>query len=451
MGGVADSETAYLCDLVISENASNGAASISIVNPTKSKFGIGDVLEFTNNASFSVDAVTDKGVTTLTGVLSGNVGAGDTGYSVGVGGYGIISTKLPVDKIATQYADIIDWTPQYSAPYYLNFASWHGDTGEYQISMGSLPDASGADVVGSSRDSAVALVLGETVTTKIDYGGDLDWFQIEMLAGESYAIEMQGAGAGASANINVRDRFGKDVEGWDYGAYWGSNEELGIISENSKIFYYSTPLYHLEPETVPRTYYLQIGANIAGDVTFKVTHLFDDQKESPLTTGVLNVGDTASGTWENGVENGANIELIHGTGGGDGDWFKMQLIAGNTYKIDLFTDPLNRPSMYMFAEDGTYLQPGDPEKCWYCEPIELETIKDGHAQLTYTANRTGVFFVDPINTKSWGGNNIYDLSLVHIPDDVASSIATSATLEVGGQTNGNLERVNDRDWFKVSF
>ena len=449
VGGVADGETAYLCDLVIGENASNGAASISIVNPTKSKFGIGDVLEFTNNASFTVGAVTDKGVTTLTGVLSGNVGAGDTGYSVGVGGYGIISTKLPVDKIATQYVDIIDWTPQYSAPYYLNFASWHGDTGEYQISMGSLPDASGADVVGSSRDSAVAFVLGETVTTKIDYGGDLDWFQFEMLAGESYAIEMQGAGAGTFANINVRDRFGKDVGGWDYGAYWGSNEELGIASENSKIFYYSTPLYHLEPETVPRTYYLQIGANIAGDVTFKVTHLFDDQKESPLTTGVLNVGDTASGTWENGVENGANIELIHGTGGGDGDWFKMKLIAGNTYKIDLFTDPLNRPSMYMFAEDGTYLHPGDREKCWYCEPIELETIKDGHAQLTYTANRTGVFFVDPINTKSWGGNNIYDLSLVHIPDDVASSIATSATLEVGGQANGNLERVNDRDWFKV--
>ena len=41
--------------------------------------------------------------------------------------------------------------------------------------------------------------------------------------------------------------------------------------------------------------------------------------------------------------------------------------------------------------------------------------------------------------------------MVLIPDDVASSIATSAILEVGGQTNGNLERVNDRDWFKVSL
>ncbi|MDB4675773.1 DUF5011 domain-containing protein [Akkermansiaceae bacterium] len=307
--------------------------------------------------------------------------------------------------------------------------------------MSSLPELSANDVVGSSREDAVAFALGDSVTTTIDYGGDLDWFQFEMLAGETYAIEVQGTGVGPSSQISIRDRFGKAVEGWDYGDYYGSNEELGIDLEDSKIFYYSTPLYHLDPDTLPRTYYVQIGANIAGDVTFKVTHLFDDQKESPLTTGVLNVGDTASGTWENGVENGANIELIHGTGGGDGDWFKTQLIAGNTYKIDVFTDPANRPSMYIFAEDGTLLTPED----------EVETIKDGHAQLTYTANRTGDFFIDPINTKSWGGNNIYDLSLVYIADDVASSIKTSATLAVGGETNGNLERVNDRDWFKVNL
>ncbi|MDB4779921.1 DUF5011 domain-containing protein [Akkermansiaceae bacterium] len=388
-----------------------------------------------------MDTETEDGVSTLSGVLDGNVEAGDTAYFVGVGGYGLISTQLPVDKIATDYADIIDWTPQYSAPYYVKFGSWFGEIGEYLVSMSSLPELSANDVVGSSREDAVAFALGDSVTTTIDYGGDLDWFQFEMLAGETYAIEVQGTGVGPSSQISIRDRFGKAVEGWDYGDYYGSNEELGIDLEDSKIFYYSTPLYHLDPDTLPRTYYVQIGANIAGDVTFKVTHLFDDQKESPLTTGVLNVGDTASGTWENGVENGANIELIHGTGGGDGDWFKTQLIAGNTYKIDVFTDPANRPSMYIFAEDGTLLTPED----------EVETIKDGHAQLTYTANRTGDFFIDPINTKSWGGNNIYDLSLVYIADDVASSIKTSATLAVGGETNGNLERVNDRDWFKVNL
>jgi uncharacterized repeat protein (TIGR02543 family) len=444
VGAIADDETAYLSDVVISENASGSATNLVFVNPTKSKFKVGDVFEFANNATFTVDAETEKGVSTLTGVLSGNVEAGQSGYLVGVCGYGLISTKLPVDKVATSYADIIDWTPQYSAPYYLKFSSWLDEVGEYLISMSSLPELAGNDVVGSSQEAAVAFALGETVTATIDYGGDLDWFQFEMLAGESYAIEVQGSGVGPSSHISMRDRFGKAVDGWDYGAYWGSNEALGIDSENSKIFYYSTPLYHLDPDTLPRNYYVQIGANIAGDVTFKATHLFDDQKESPLTTGVLNVGDTASGTWESGVENGANIELIHGTGGGDGDWFKTQLIAGNTYKIDVFSDPANRPSMYIFAEDGTVLIGKNP-------PPEdaVEIIKDGHAQLTYTANRTGDFFIDPIRLKSWGGNNIYDLSLVHIADDVASSIKTSATLAVGGQTDGNLERVNDRDWFKV--
>ncbi|MDB4397852.1 PPC domain-containing protein, partial [Akkermansiaceae bacterium] len=441
VGAIADDETAYLGDLVMSESALDGATSLVLLNPIKRKFKVGEVFEFANNATFTVDTETEDGVSTLSGVLDGNVEAGDTAYFVGVGGYGLISTQLPVDKIATDYADIIDWTPQYSAPYYVKFGSWFGEIGEYLVSMSSLPELSANDVVGSSREDAVAFALGDSVTTTIDYGGDLDWFQFEMLAGETYAIEVQGTGVGPSSQISIRDRFGKAVEGWDYGDYYGSNEELGIDLEDSKIFYYSTPLYHLDPDTLPRTYYVQIGANIAGDVTFKVTHLFDDQKESPLTTGVLNVGDTASGTWENGVENGANIELIHGTGGGDGDWFKTQLIAGNTYKIDVFTDPANRPSMYIFAEDGTLLTPED----------EVETIKDGHAQLTYTANRTGDFFIDPINTKSWGGNNIYDLSLVYIADDVASSIKTSATLAVGGETNGNLERVNDRDWFKVNL
>ncbi|MDB4470128.1 DUF5011 domain-containing protein [Akkermansiaceae bacterium] len=441
VGAIADDETAYLGDLVMSESALDGATSLVLLNPIKRKFKVGEVFEFANNATFTVDTETEDGVSTLSGVLDGNVEAGDTAYFVGVGGYGLISTQLPVDKIATDYADIIDWTPQYSAPYYVKFGSWFGEIGEYLVSMSSLPELSANDVVGSSREDAVAFALGDSVTTTIDYGGDLDWFQFEMLAGETYAIEVQGTGVGPSSQISIRDRFGKAVDGWDYGDYWGSNEALGIDLEDSKIFYYSTPLYHLDPDTLPRTYYVQIGANIAGDVTFKVTHLFDDQKESPLTTGVLNVGDTASGTWENGVENGANIELIHGTGGGDGDWFKTQLIAGNTYKIDVFTDPANRPSMYIFAEDGTLLTPED----------EVETIKDGHAQLTYTANRTGDFFIDPINTKSWGGNNIYDLSLVYIADDVASSIKTSATLAVGGETNGNLERVNDRDWFKVNL
>ena len=53
----------------------------------------------------------------------------------------------------------------------------------------------------------------------------------------------------------------------------------------------------------------------------------DDQPENIHTTGVIEVGGTASGTWEKGVENGPNDALNWGTCGGDGDWFKADLIT----------------------------------------------------------------------------------------------------------------------------
>ena len=77
--------------------------------------------------------------------------------------------------------------------------------------------------------------------------------------------------------------------------------------------------------------------------------------------------------------------------------------------------------------------------------------------MTFTANRTGKFFINAWNIHTWetedggGGNNIYDLSLVHIPDAIASSIETSAILAVDGQATATLERVNDRDWFKATL
>ena len=153
------------------------------------------------------------------------------------------------------------------------------------------------------------------------------------------------------------------------------------------------------------------------------------------TTGIIEVGGTASGTWEKNVEDGANEDLLWGTHGGDGDWFKANLIAGNTYKIDLMAHHFNRPSIKVYTEAGVYFRDNQKHPNGdHDASVWIDTIKDGHAQMTFTANRTGVFFINAWNTKSWGieeggsGNTIYDLSLVHIPDDVKGSMDTSHTL-----------------------
>ena len=391
--------------------------------------------------------------------------------------YSMVARALPTEQIARFddasifYGDAVSgeisivWVPRHTAPYFLGLSTHWGSMGEYQISMEKLSESSGADLVGSSVSDSTPIAFGNTTTTTIDYGGDRDWYKVELIPGESYGIELQGDGVvdgngevprfgNQSPSIIIRDRFGK-IKG--YPGKWDYKRDAGIAGGRwsgggRSTFSYSTSLDWLFPVMVAETYYLDVNANLPGDITFTITHLFDDQKESPLTTGVLNVGDTASGTWEDGVENGPNEQLYHGTTPGDGDWYKMDFIAGRTYKVDIFTDILNRPSLAFYREDGGYLFPNDQDGWKKEKSLGVQTIKDGHAQLTYTANRTGAFFVSAYNKKSWeGGNNIYDLSLVHIADDVASSLATSATLEVNGQINGNLQQFNDRDWFQVKL
>ena len=128
------------------------------------------------------------------------------------------------------------------------------------------------------------------------------------------------------------------------------------------------------------------------------------------------------------------------------------------YKRQIYSDPLTHPFLLLYNEMGSCLNkfggfwpfPGSDDYGYNStDELKVETLKDGHSQLTFTADRTGVFFVNAHNRHYRPGNHIYDLSLVHIPDDVASSIATSALLEVDGQANASLESVNDRDWFKV--
>ena len=137
-------------------------------------------------------------------------------------------------------------------------------------------------------------------------------------------------------------------------------------------------------------------------------------------------------------------------------WFKTEIVAGNTYKIDIISHHFNRTSIKLYTESGVYIRDNQKYSNGDHDPsVFIETIKDGHAQMTYTANRTGIFFVNAWNTHSWdpekggSGNNIYDLSLVHIPDDIMSSIDTSALLPVDGQSSATLNAINDRDWFKV--
>ena len=474
-GSISEGEAAFDSSVSVTDTAISGAATL-FVNEIPRKMFANEVVVFEGGATFKLSQDANADSTQLTGLLSGNVGADEVGYQYRTSRYSASVVRLPTDLVSQHYNGIlqatevkIDWTPRYTAPYFINVGTHWGDKGEYKISMTKLDSLATSDTIGETRDTAVPLTLGVQTTATMEYGGDRDWYKVELIPGETYKFDLTGDGVQDFERqkpiIKVFDALGKpkgELWEWIYTSKWG--KPGGAWSEaQSSSYEWSVPMDRFDypigyPAPSAKVYYLEASSNTAGNMVFTVTHLLDDQSEGMTTTGVIEVGGTASGTWEKGVEDGANEELLWGTHGGDGDWFKTDLVAGNTYKIDLFTHRFNKPGIKLYTEAGVYFRDnwkhpnGDHD-----QSVFLELIKKGHAQMTFTANRTGVFFINAWNRHSWdtekggSGNNIYDLSLVHIPDDIKSSIETSAVLPVDGQVSATLNAVNDRDWFKVSL
>jgi len=477
-GSLEGSESAYASWIVLEQSALDEATKLE-VKPLSHPIPKDTTLILSNGSTFLVTEKANAQVTELKGLLSGAVQQGDSAYIAETGRYSLAIAELPVDTVAQHYNGVengnvsIDWAPRYTAPYFIEVGCNIGSTGAYTVSSTEMPDLSGQDQVGSSKDDAPDLAFGVQTRAVIDYGGDRDWYRVRMIPGESYQFDLAGDSNQAfnrqSPLIKVYDARGKPKGGWldkwSYDRNWG--KPGGAYEEASTSQYSWSPpqdrYEHTEgSEMTAETFYLEVSANTPGNIDFAIKHLQDDQPENMTTQGLLKVGGVVSGTWEKGVENGGNEALNHGTHGGDGDWYRAELENGVTYKIDLSTHVLNRPSIRIYTEHGVYFFDNQRDPNSYDESLLIETIKDGHSQMTFTANRSGSFFINAWNTKTWGiqdggsGNHIYTLSLHAIADDIKSNIDTVTSLDVDSSVNapsygGQLERKNDRDWFKIKL
>ncbi|MDA7509905.1 C2 family cysteine protease [bacterium] len=477
-GSLEGSESAYASWIVLEQSAPDQATQLE-VKPLSHPISKDTTLILSNGATFLLTEKANAQVTELKGLLSGAVQPGDTAYTAETGRYSLAIAELPVDTVAQHYNGVengnvsIDWTPGYTAPYFIEVGCNIGSTGAYTVSSTEMPDLSGQDQVGASKDDAPDLAFGVQTRAVIDYGGDRDWYRVRMIPGESYQFDLAGDSNQAfnrqSPLIKVYDARGKPKGGWldkwSYDRNWG--KPGGAYEEASTSQYSWSPPqdrydYTKGSEITAETFYLEVSANTPGNIDFAIKHLQDDQPENMTTQGLLKVGGVVSGTWEKGVENGGNEALNHGTHGGDGDWYRAELENGVTYKIDLSTHVLNRPSIRIYTEHGVYFFDNQRDPNSYDESLLIETIKDGHSQMTFTANRSGSFFINAWNTKTWGiqdggsGNHIYTLSLHAIADDIKSNIDTVTSLDVDSSVNapsygGQLERKNDRDWFKIKL
>ena len=300
-----------------------------------------------------------------------------------------------------------------------------------------MPDDHTADIQTTGR-----LGMGGSTTGEIETAGDRDWFAVELVAGRTYVIDLEGSPTGDDTLANpylhgIHDSGGVLLA--------GTTDDDGGTGRNSRLTFTAKQ---------SGTYYVAAGAHGAetGSYTLRVadeTPVADDFTDTAATAGTVAVGGLATG----------RIGTAR-----DVDWFALDVVAGRTYVIDLegsetdagtLVDPQLRG---LFDADGNRL------------PVTTRE-KDGgeglNSRMTWTATETGTVYVaarghrdgtgtytvrvtDPdAATRDDGSGTNTDRKPVVRDDDFTDDANTTGTVTVGGSVRGEIEAADDVDWFEV--
>ena len=245
----------------------------------------------------------------------------------------------------------VTFTPSESGTYYARVSGDRDETGSYTLSVTDVTlqqaalvpgpsetepeSAQGQSTPGAGGRANVSepdgedlpadttttgeVDVGGSVTGNIGFGGDGDWFRVELEAGKRYQIDVEGAPTGRGTltdslvfRINDADGVWIRNTGDDDGGVGDNARKIFSPSADGAYFVWAAS----GTTGLTGTYTLSViylGANGASeaDTDFPVDN---------TTTGRVEVGGSVTG----------NIHIQ-----GNGDWFRVELEAGKRYQVDL--------------------------------------------------------------------------------------------------------------------
>ena len=224
---------------------------------------------------------------------------------------GIYLGRNPVPVMADDDGGVglnsrVDILAPESGTYYISAGAYSNRTGSYRLSVKEVADDHPAAI-----DTGAALTVGSPVRGRVDYGGDVDWFAVALVAGRHYRVDLEGTSTGQGdledpVLRGIYDSAGDPVAGA------GDNDDGGAG--------YNSRLEFTAPEAA--TYYVAAGAHAAhtGSYRLSVVEVADDYPASTATGAAVAAGAAVTGAIE---------------APGDADWFAVELIEGREYRIDL--------------------------------------------------------------------------------------------------------------------
>ncbi len=307
---------------------------------------------------------------------------------------------------------LITFSPAGSGFYYLQAQGRSASGGTYTLRATDL----GTDDYAENTSTTGILGIGESRSGNIQFSSDSDWFRVDLVAGHFYAFNLQGTDSGGGTlldpGLQLFDVLGTYLA-TDFDSGVGTDARLGFAATHSGSHYLSA-----------------FGSGGTGTYTLTASDLgVDDHDGSTATTSNLSPGGSSTG----------HIQVA-----GESDWFRIELSAGRIYQFELRgTDSgggtLADPLLQLRDSAGNVLTSDD----------DSGTGQD--ARLNHLVSGSGTYY---LAAYGYSGDAIgsYTLSARDMGvDDHGDSGSTTSTLALGSSIGGDLQFIDDQDWFRIDL
>ena len=366
--------------------------------------------------------------------------------------------------------------------------------GTYSLTVSTVTGDQ-ADDFSARASTSGAAALGQPFDGEINYEGDVDWVQVDLVSGETYKIEMRGdlsiqtprrtlsSGGSVSVDNNVAhrlntgltladpaiekimvppgDRPSQSALSRDDDSGLGKNALTWFQSRHTGKHYVVLHGHNLDGSATG-TYQLVVEAlNLVPDTTYSSWTATDDLVAPGTTDGAVVGARKGSDctTFSDVTVGGAiNADL---SGGSDTDWYATDLEAGTTYQIFLQGEQDSHGTVSTLRLYDIYDAEGNPVprnwRGYSCvSPKRIGRGSDQHA--SFHASETARHYLR-VTGRTSQDKGYYRLSVVKAPSDstgldasdVDDSKDTTHVLTAGAPVTGFINETWDRDWFKVEL
>jgi hypothetical protein len=286
---------------------------------------------------------------------------------------------------------------------------WTGSNGNYTIT--SLPPV--ADDYGDTSATAAPLAIGTSLSGSMQWANDVDFFRLDLQAGVTYSITAQlTSGNNGALGSVLMDSAGNTI--------WNGYRSSAISSFTPT----STGSYYFKT-------YSTDGSLPAYSVSASLAQ--DDYAANPAGAGKLAIGGTAQGELE--------------AGGGDRDWFAVDLNAGTTYWFTLQDNRFGGGTLLPGSYNGMLHVVDSKGKVLAATATTYST--SSAPMISFAPTSKGTYYVEV--TSPEGALGTYQVNAqIGVRDDVGNDAAHAAALALNHSSSGVLEVVQDKDVFKLS-